>query len=46
MQNIRPTFLTILCILTFINSGWNIFQGIGNYTSSEVNAGIIQTNSK
>jgi hypothetical protein len=42
MQNLRPTFLTILCILTFINSAWSIFQGIGNYTSSEVNAGIIQ----
>ena len=41
MQNVRPTFLTVLCILTFIGSAWNIYNGIGNYTASDLSAGLV-----
>lgn len=27
-QNQRPTFLTVICILTFIGSGWGILSGL------------------
>jgi hypothetical protein len=27
----RPTFLTVLCILSFIGCGWGIISGIKNY---------------
>lgn len=40
MENIRPTFLTVLCILTFIGSAWGIYQGISNYVSAEQVAGV------
>lgn len=31
----RPTFLTVLCILTFIGSGWSILSAIWSYTTAE-----------
>lgn len=30
-QKVRPTFLTVLCILTFIGSGWGIYDGFTDY---------------
>ena len=30
----RPTFLTVLCILTFIGSGWGIVSGIITYATA------------
>jgi hypothetical protein len=39
MENISPkirtSFITVLCILTFIGSGWGIISGIMNYTSAD-----------
>jgi hypothetical protein len=39
-QKVRPTFLTVICILTFIGSGWGIVKGVQNYfiagTASEI----------
>ena len=32
---LRPTLLTVLCILTFIGSGWGILSGIWSYSSAE-----------
>jgi hypothetical protein len=31
----RPTFLTLLCILTFIGSGWAILTSVWSYTTAE-----------
>ncbi|MGG9971679.1 hypothetical protein ACQ33O_07775 [Ferruginibacter sp. SUN002] len=31
----RPTFLTVLCILTFIGSGWGLINGITQYFTAE-----------
>jgi hypothetical protein len=39
----RPTFLTVLCILTFIASGWGIFTNISNYMNADVNAKVAET---
>ncbi|MBX3241243.1 MAG: hypothetical protein KIT80_17170 [Chitinophagaceae bacterium] len=39
----RPTFLTVLCILTFIGSGWGIISGFTSYASANLAAGISQT---
>ncbi len=39
----RPTFLTVLCILTFIGSGWGIVSGFTSYASANLTAGITQT---
>ncbi|MDX2046963.1 MAG: hypothetical protein SFU87_09255 [Chitinophagaceae bacterium] len=33
---VRPTFLTVLCILTFIGSAWGIIGGISNYMNASV----------
>ncbi|WP_367916313.1 hypothetical protein [Leadbetterella sp. DM7] len=41
MENIRPTFLTVLCILTFIGSGSSIYSGITNYSSPDVSYGLV-----
>lgn len=27
----RPTFLTVLCILTFVGSGWGVIQALMNF---------------
>ncbi len=40
MEKIRPTFLTVLCILTFIGSGYGIFNAITSYKNAEIAAGI------
>lgn len=32
---IRPTFITVLCILTFIGSGWGIFDSITDYLAAD-----------
>lgn len=32
---LRPTLLTVLCILTFIGSGWSILSNIWSYSSAE-----------
>ncbi len=42
MENARPTFLTILCVLTFLGSAMGIFNGITNYTSADMVAGVTQ----
>lgn len=39
---IRPTFLTVLCILTFIGSGYSIFNAISSYSSADVAVGLTQ----
>lgn len=31
----RPTFLTVLCILTFIGSGWGLFSNFFAYQNAE-----------
>lgn len=38
----RPVMLTVLCILTFIGSGWGILQGITGYFSAETTAEMAQ----
>ena len=43
MQNVRPTFLTVLCILTFIGSAYSISQAFSNYTSAAVVADTVPT---
>ena len=40
MENLRPTFLTVLCILTFIGSGYGIFNSISSYKGAEVAVGL------
>ncbi|MEY2924708.1 MAG: hypothetical protein RLZZ337_1256 [Bacteroidota bacterium] len=32
---LRPTFLTVLCILTFLGSGWGIISAMINYSSAD-----------
>ncbi|MBX2951756.1 MAG: hypothetical protein KF870_04585 [Leadbetterella sp.] len=41
MENVRPTFLTVLCILTFIGSGWGIYSGISNYNMADTSYGLV-----
>lgn len=36
----RPTFLTVLCILTFIGSGMGIFNSVSSYKNAEMTVGI------
>ena len=36
----RPTFLTVLCILTFVGSGWALFTSAISYNSAEVTVAI------
>lgn len=38
----RPVFLTVLCILTFIGSGWAIVSGISSYLTADTTADIMQ----
>jgi hypothetical protein len=40
--NLRPTLLTVLCILTFIGSGFSIFSSITNYTGADTAVGITK----
>src|SRR6476620_11062411 len=37
----RPTFLTVLCILTFIGSTWGIIGSITNYLTANTAAQIV-----
>jgi hypothetical protein len=37
----RPTFLTVLCILTFIGSAWGIFSSVSSYMNANVTSSII-----
>lgn len=40
--NLRPTFLTVLCVLTFIGSAWSIYGAVTNYTSAEMAVGVAK----
>lgn len=40
MKSLRPTFLTVLCILTFIGSGWGIINAVSSYQSADVVSGV------
>jgi hypothetical protein len=37
----RPTFLTVLCILTFIGSAWGIINGVSNYMNADVASSVV-----
>ncbi len=37
----RPTFLTVLCILTFIGSGWGVISGIMSYAGAKKQAEMM-----
>jgi len=39
----RPTLLTVLCILTFIASGWGIISSISNYMNADISSQIAGT---
>lgn len=36
----RPTFLTVLCILTFIGSGWGLYGGISSYFTADTTSAL------
>lgn len=38
---VRPTFLTVLCILTFIGSGWSILNNISTYRQADTAASVV-----
>lgn len=38
----RPTFLTVLCILTFLGSGWGIVDSVIDYFSAETAGDAIE----
>ncbi|HET7115720.1 MAG TPA: hypothetical protein VFI29_04490 [Hanamia sp.] len=40
----RPSFLTWLCILTFIGSGWSIASNVWSYTTAHKTATIFSEN--
>lgn len=40
----RPTLLTVLCILTFIGSGWAVMANIWAYSTAAKTAQIFQNN--
>jgi type III secretory pathway component EscR len=39
--SLRPTFLTVLCILTFIGSGWGVYKGFSGYFTADMSAQIV-----
>lgn len=39
----RPTFLTVLCILTFIGSGWSVLNNISTYRQSDTAASVVSS---
>jgi uncharacterized membrane protein len=41
----RTTFITVLCILTFIGSGWGLLSGPYGYFTAEKNAAKMQETS-
>jgi hypothetical protein len=42
MENIRPTFLTVLCVLTFLGSAFGIYSAITNYSAAGMASGLTQ----
>jgi len=42
----RPTFLTVLCILTFVGSGWGLLGSIMGYFNADKNAAAIVSMTK
>ncbi|WP_336513863.1 hypothetical protein [Pollutibacter soli] len=38
----RPTFLTVLCILTFIGSGLSVISNINSYLTADVSDAFVQ----
>jgi len=42
----RPVFLTVLCILTFIGSGWAVFSSITAYNTAEDTVGVFSESLK
>jgi hypothetical protein len=40
--SLRPTFLTVLCILTFLGSGWGIVNNASTYMNANVSAEIAK----
>ncbi len=39
----RPTFLTVLCILTFIGSGWGVISSTMGYFAANSQAAVVET---
>jgi hypothetical protein len=37
---LRPTFLIVLCILTFIGSGWGLYGGISSYFMADTTSAL------
>lgn len=46
VQPSRPTFLTVLCILTFLGSGYGLISNIGGYMSAGATAKTMSVVSK
>ncbi|MFT3945747.1 MAG: hypothetical protein QM763_02140 [Agriterribacter sp.] len=44
VKPIRPTFLTVLCILTFLGSGLSIINGLFGYLTADTTASLYQAN--
>lgn len=42
MENIRPTFLTVLCVLTFLGSAFGIYNAITTYSAAGIATGLTQ----
>lgn len=42
-QPLRPTFLTVLCMLTFLASAYGIYSGITSYTTADTFSGVVQS---
>ncbi len=40
--NLRPTFLTVLCVLTFIASSFGIYNAVTSYTSAEMAVNVAK----
>jgi hypothetical protein len=40
---LRPTLLTVLCILTFIGSGWGIFKNLNNYRHAGLSSEVVSS---
>jgi hypothetical protein len=40
---LRPTLLTVLCILTFIGSAWGIINSISSYMNADISSQIAGT---
>ncbi|WP_234736053.1 hypothetical protein [Tellurirhabdus bombi] len=38
----RPTFLTVLCVLTFLSCAWGIFNAISSYSGADLAASVTQ----